>query len=197
MATAMFAGSVSAAVDNLLYEPASISLDPNRRMESIEREGWAIKGSQSNIKPPEVAGNPDGQAEGTGESLRYFEDIQLKTEPNKAYFWSGLGETEAETAASIAKKNGGVTLEITIVGQGIKMPKFDTKIPNSVEAWHKASEVYAKQVSGEVRAIVSPHSRPTSIWNSVELPALKSNPNVAKIIVIDPVTLAETIIFSR
>lgn len=39
MATAMFAGAVSAAVDNLLYGPASISLDPNRRLESTELQG--------------------------------------------------------------------------------------------------------------------------------------------------------------
>ena len=150
-------------------------------------EGWSIAGSQSLGTLPA----------GAGEDIEYFDDIQLKTEPNKAYFWSGLGETGAETTASIAKKNGGVTLETIIEGQGIKMPKFDIKNPNAVEAWQEASAVYAKQVSGEVRAVISSNLRPTSIWNTVELPALKTNPNVTKIIVIDPVTLDETIIFSR
>jgi hypothetical protein len=90
-----------------------------------------------------------------------------------------------------------VTLETTIEGQGIKMPAFDINNPNAVEVWQKASAAYAKQASGEVKAIVSANLRPTSIWNTVELPALKANPNVTKIIVIDPETLAETIIFTR
>jgi hypothetical protein len=36
-----------------------------------------------------------------------------------------------------------------------------------------------------------------SVWNTVEFPALKVNPNVTKIIQVDPVSLKELIIFSR
>ena len=36
----------------------------------------------------------------------------FKTEPNKAYFWSGLGADGAEIAANTAKQNGGTTLEM-------------------------------------------------------------------------------------
>ena len=37
----------------------------------------------------------------------------FKTEPNTAFFWSGLGENGAEIAKETAKANGGVTLEIS------------------------------------------------------------------------------------
>ena len=36
----------------------------------------------------------------------------FKTEPNTAFFWSGLGENGAEIAKETAKANGGVTLEM-------------------------------------------------------------------------------------
>ncbi len=78
MATAMFAGAVSAAVDKLLYGPASISLDPNKRLENIEQQGWDIKGPQSNMKPPEVAGNPDGLAAGTEDVGKIITEIKYK-----------------------------------------------------------------------------------------------------------------------
>ncbi len=130
-------------------------------------------------------------------TFKYFKDEQLKTEANKAYFWSGLGEVGAEIAASIAKENGGVTLETTIAEQKVNIPKFDINNPIAVEAWQRASALYAKQASGEVRAIVSSNLRSTSIWNTVELPALMANQNDMKIIVVDPKTLVETILFSR
>lgn len=34
------------------------------------------------------------------------------TEPNSAYFWSGLGENGQDIAAHIAQENGGTTLEM-------------------------------------------------------------------------------------
>ena len=36
----------------------------------------------------------------------------FKTEPNTAFFWSGLGKNGAEIAKEVAKSNGGVTLEM-------------------------------------------------------------------------------------
>jgi hypothetical protein len=146
--------------------------------------------------PPERAG-AGVAGEGAGKAGKHFDDVQLKTEHNKAYFWSGMGETGAESAARIAKKNGGVTLESAIEAQGIRLPKWEFNDPSAVKAWQNASETYAKQASGEVRAVIGPSVKPDSIWNMVELPALKENPNVTKIITVDPVTQAETIIFTR
>lgn len=39
--------------------------------------------------------------------------------------------------------------------------------------------------------------RPGSVWETTELPALKGNPQVRKITVIDPASRAERVIFER
>lgn len=57
--------------------------------------------------------------------------------------------------------------------------------------------VYAEQVSGEIRAVVGSELRPGNIWENIELPRLKANPNVTKITTIDPKTGVEKIIFER
>ena len=60
-----------------------------------------------------------------------------------------------------------------------------------------ASGAYAEQVSGEVHAVIGSNLRKGNIWENVELPRLKENLNVTKIITIDPKTGIENIIFER
>lgn len=124
---------------------------------------------------------------------------QLKTEKNTAYFWSGKsnGKGGKDFAMEYANKNGGITLEGLMERKGIKMPTWDISDPNSIKAWDDASAEYAKQVSGVVKAIIGKDIRPDSTWIRIELPILKSNGNVSKIIIIDPDTLIETVIFTR
>ncbi len=131
----------------------------------------------------------------------------LKTEPGTAFFWSGCAKVDPSTrkllvsgdevAAEIASKCGGTTLETQIKVKNIEMPKWDFDVPDSIKAWEDASAAYAKQVSGDVRAIVGQKLRPENIWENVELPRLLQNPNVSKITTIDPDTLTETVIFER
>ncbi len=131
----------------------------------------------------------------------------LKTEPGTAFFWSGCAKVDLssgkllvsgdEVAAEIANKCGGTTLETQIKVNNIEMPKWDFDVPESIKAWEDTSAAYAKQVSGDVRAIVGPKLRPENIWENIELPRLMQNPNVSKITTIDPDTLAETVIFER
>lgn len=131
----------------------------------------------------------------------------LKTEPGTAFFWSGCAKVDPssgkllvsgdEVAAEIANKCGGTTLETQIKVNNIEMPKWDFDVPESIKAWEDTSAAYAKQVSGDVRAIVGPKLRPENIWENIELPRLMQNPNVSKITTIDPDTLAETVIFER
>ena len=90
-----------------------------------------------------------------------------------------------------------VTLESTIDDTNIVMPEWDFNAPSSVTAWEEASNVYAEQVSGEIRAVVGSELRPGNIWENIELPRLKANPNVTKITTIDPKTGVEKIIFER
>ena len=124
---------------------------------------------------------------------------QLETKPNTAFFWSGKtdGVGGAETAARIAKKRGGVTLESIIEEKNIIMPEWDFQNPSTMQAWDLASEAYAEQVSGEVHAVIGSKLRKGNIWENVELPRLKENLNVTKIITIDPKTGIEKIVFER
>ena len=142
-----------------------------------------------------------GVLEGGNGSLIDIDKIrpQLKTEPDTAFFWSGRTEGigGADTAANIAKGKGGVTLESIIAAKKIVMPEWDFNNPSTMEAWDLASGAYAEQVSGEIRAVVGSELRTGNIWENIELPRLKANPNVTKITIIDPKTQMETIIFKR
>ena len=124
---------------------------------------------------------------------------RLKTDPDTAFFWSGQTDSIGgmDVAKKIAKNKGGVTLESTIDDTNIVMPEWDFNAPSSVTAWEEASNVYAEQVSGEIRAVVDSELRPGNIWENIELPRLKANPNVTKITTIDPKTGVEKIIFER
>ena len=124
---------------------------------------------------------------------------RLKTDPDTAFFWSGRtdGIGGMDVAKKIAKNKGGVTLESTIDDTNIVMPEWDFNTPSSVTAWEEASNVYAEQVSGEIRAVVCSELRPGNIWENIELPRLKANPNVTKVTTIDPKTGVEKIIFER
>ena len=124
---------------------------------------------------------------------------KLKTQPDTAFFWSGRtdGIGGAENAANISKSRGGVTLESTIEIQNIVMPEWDFNNPSTMEAWDLASGAYAEQVSGEIRAVIGSELRPGNIWENVELPRLKNNPNVTKITTIDPKTGVENVVFER
>ena len=143
-----------------------------------------------------------GRSVGDNESIKFdIKEIasQLKTDKDTAYFWSGNsnGKGGKDFAMEYANKNGGITLEGLMDRKGIKMPIWDISNPNAIKAWDDASAEYAKQASGEVRAIIGTSIRPNSTWERIELPALKSNNKVTKIIIIDPETLIETVIFIR
>ena len=88
-------------------------------------------------------------------------------------------------------------LESTIAKKKIVLPEWDFDDPSSMEAWSLASEAYAEQVSGEIRAVIGAELRPGNIWENIELPRLMENLNVTKITIIDPKTGVETIIFER
>ena len=124
---------------------------------------------------------------------------RLKTDPDTAFFWSGRtdGIGGMDVAKKIAKNKGGVTLESTIDDTNIVMPEWDFNTSSSVTVWEEASNVYAEQVSGEIRAVVGSELRPGNIWENIELPRLKVNPNVTKVTTIDPKTGVEKIIFER
>lgn len=79
----------------------------------------------------------------------------------------------------------------------IDMPEWDDTNPDAMKVWADISREYAEGVSGEVRAVIGKNIRPNSIWREQELPALRRNPAVTRIVMIDPATMVETVIFSR
>lgn len=121
----------------------------------------------------------------------------LMTNSGEAYFWSGLGRGGATTATGSARAGGGTTLEMLLEARGIKMPMWDAPNPASVAAWRDASAQFARGTSGEVRAVLGDSLRPGNIWQTVEMPALQANPNVTRIIRVNPSTGAESVIWTR
>ncbi|MDW8743638.1 hypothetical protein Q7W37_11550 [Streptococcus suis] len=102
-----------------------------------------------------------------------------------------------DVAKDIAKSRGGFTLESTIDDANVIMPEWDFNKPTSIYAWEEASNIFAEQVSGKIRAVVGNELRPGNIWENIELPRLKPNPNVTQITKINPKKGIETIIFKR
>lgn len=127
--------------------------------------------------------------------LRY----PVETKPDEAFFWSGrTGDVGGEAVArQIAESKNGTTLEALIEKRGIEMPKWDPTDPKVVQAWKDISADYAAGASGTVRGVIGESLRPGNVWQTAELPALMNNPNVTKIITIDPATLVEKVIFTR
>ncbi len=117
---------------------------------------------------------------------------QFKTKPNEATFWSGLGPGGANKAADVAGVRGGTTLEQIIEARKIDMPIWDASDPASVQAWQDASRAFSNGASGDVTAVLGDNLRPGNIWESVELPVLKGNPNVTSISSFSPITGATT-----
>ena len=174
-------GDIKPAVD--LEGDKALLWEMKERLESVDR----LRGKSNN-----------GTTEIRGFDIRIIASL-LKTEKDTAYFWSGKsnGIGGKDFVMKYAEENGGTTLELLMERKGIKMPIWDNSDPNSIKAWENASAEYAKQASGVVRAIIGSKVRPESVWLRIELNALKANPNVTKIIVIDPDTQIETVIFRR
>lgn len=131
----------------------------------------------------------------------------LTPPPDGAFFWSGrtsdgigIGPTSAGgngSADLYAASHSGTTLEGLLERNGITPPKWSFDDPAAEEWWSKVSETYAANSRGEIRAVIGSDLRPGGVWQSVELPRLMNNPNVTKIVIIDPETGAETTIFER
>jgi RHS repeat-associated protein len=126
------------------------------------------------------------------------------TNPNEAFFWSGRTPNGTgghkggqDDAAVIAAAHGGTTLEMLIAQRGIVLPPWDANNPAVVTAWKDASRSYAEGVSGTVYAVIGSSLRPGNVWETAELPALHTNPNVTKLVQIDPLTGVQTTIFER
>jgi hypothetical protein len=157
----------------------------------------AAAAKEANLSPsagrprsaPQPADTPRPAAAAAASRAAAFE-----TKSNEATFWSGLGPNGAERAQAFVKGNGGKTLEQLTAERRIDMPVWDRHNPSSVKAWEDASRMFAQGAKGDVRAVLGDVT-PGSVWSRVELPALKSNPAVTKIIGVDPVSGASRVLW--
>ena len=61
---------------------------------------------------------------------------------------------------------------------------WDQNNQASIKAWEDISSEYATCASGTVTGVIGKDLRPGNIWENRELPALKNNPNIKKIVII-------------
>ncbi len=116
------------------------------------------------------------------------------TQRTQAVFWSGLGKDAETIAAKYAEDHGSITLEQTAGGRALT--NYNPDDPSTVAAWGGGSGSFPRGASGIVRVVLG-NSSPTSIWNTVELPDLHSNPAVSAMSAIDPGTGVPTLLWGR
>ncbi len=140
-------------------------------------------------------------------SLPSYEQLQgiTSTEPNSAFYWSGrnadgigVGPDGSGIAELIAQGSGGTTLEMRLAENGVNpLPVWNRHDPVSVQFWEDASAAYAENARGEVTAIIGSNLRPGNVWQTIEIPRLMENPEITRIMQIDPDTGQTTTIFER
>jgi hypothetical protein len=90
-----------------------------------------------------------------------------------------------------------MTIERLLRERGIAAPQMDRSEPQIVEWWDRASLMFARGASGEVRVYYGANRHPLNTFDRVELPALQQNPNVTRVMAIDPATGETSVLWSR
>ncbi len=132
-------------------------------------------------------------------------DVVFDIPQDAHVFWSGRTDiaTEAGTgtygssgiAAGLAKQHDATTLEMYLTENRIAMPKWGDE--GAEAAWGEISRRYADAASGEVHVVLGAQMRPGNIWETREFGALQANPDVTRIVAIDPRTGGTRTIFER
>lgn len=120
----------------------------------------------------------------------------LTTEPDTAYFWSGLGPNGQYVAREKAMEAGGTTLENQLDVNNIDMPEWSFLDENSQKAWRDVSACYADNCSGEVNVFAG-KIREGSVFESTEYDRLVNNENVTSISLVDVETGDRQTIYDR
>ena len=96
-------------------------------------------------------------------------------------FWSG-GSVARDAAAEWAAANGGATLEMTETGQQLSALTEGMEWEQAAPLWQSASSQFASEAVGDVHVFLGPTVSSSSIFNTIELPALLQNPAVTGIL---------------
>lgn len=97
-----------------------------------------------------------------------------------------LGRGNHTLAESFAAANGKTTLEMTAGGSWLDSQNLFDRASGlskdqAVAIWSTLSQRYAESASGTAVGFVD-GARPSSIFNTVEYPALQANPNITNVI---------------
>lgn len=124
---------------------------------------------------------------GNQEAFAYYmglvETLDVTTGVGKSVFYSGPGNRKL--AEQFALSDDKTTLEMTSGGKYLDDLKlFEKGSPvtseQATQIWKRLSQRYAEQAAGDVYCFVT-GARPTGVFTTVELPALKLNRKVESI----------------
>lgn len=116
------------------------------------------------------------------------------------------GEGVQTFAEAMSRARGGTSLETLLVARGLVLPDMGRLTPKSAEydealqCWRLASKAYAQGAAGEVRVVtgeVPQRLQSRTAWFRDEFPALRENRAVTRIVAVDPLTEAETVLWTR
>jgi hypothetical protein len=176
------------------------AVTPSTLAPALAAQGAKLAAAAEKAVGGQVAKGANG---GVAENLVTFKSPNTSnvfaTNSGEAVFWSGKtnGVGGADVAGCVATTCRGTTLEQLMANKGINLPAWNAANPTSVAAWQNASKSFAQGASGDINAVIGSTLRPGSVWEVVELPALKANPNVTSITTIDPATGVKTIIWKK
>ncbi|KNZ77236.1 hypothetical protein J132_06231 [Termitomyces sp. J132] len=134
----------------------------------------------------------------------------LKVEPDKSFFYSGKGGF-AKAARTRAKGMGRTILrdawwdhQKNIQSTSWQDEQVKNLSPDEADKFFdNASKAHAEMSSGTVYVLLPPDMvepkkfHPTSVWARIEWPALLSNPNVKKVIMVNPNDTLEKVLYDK
>ena len=183
------------------------SWSPKDAWEALKKKGYSVSEAYKRLKETGDAGSIEPEGENS-RGHRFSEAVvrALRPKKNEAIFFSGCAQRDengntlknsVSVATEYAKNNKGTTMGMLLEAGSADIPEWDFDDAESIHSWEDASRVYAEQASGDVRVIAKPPLRKGNIFENVELPALKENPNVTSVTMINPETNEKTVIFRR
>lgn len=165
----------------------------SRATGSVLKEADAVPRIAGRIEAPVVGGVANGTSLHPLQGLTREDVVQavqvlgVKTERDSLLLWSGLGPGDQGILRSqaYAAEFGGTTLEMTPGGSWLhSMDLFGKSSPftrlEAKKIWGDVSEMTAQQASGQVRVAIG-WLQEGNIFEKIELPTLRANPNVTGI----------------